>query len=66
MAAQTPVTEARARLSTASHALNALMTMLSPTGDPVEQEDLYCLLGPIQGEVDAALDELRTVEGGKP
>jgi hypothetical protein len=66
MAAQTPITEARARLSTASHALNALMTMLSPTGDPVEQEDLYCLLGPIQGEVDAALDELKVIKGEQP
>jgi len=56
------VNEARSRLSNASHSFNALMTLLSTSSELLQPEDLFCLIQPIQGEVDAALDELVVVK----
>lgn len=58
------IQEARLRLNHASHSFHALMTLLSNGSDALDPQDLYCLLQPIGGEVDAALDELNTVKGG--
>lgn len=52
--------EAKDRLSQAAGAFNAFMCLLSGT-ESVNPEELYWLLLPIQGEIDAALDELNTI-----
>lgn len=53
-----PVKEAQSRLSNASHAFNALMALLAAGGEMLKPEDLFWLIQPIKGDVDAALDEL--------
>lgn len=58
------VQEARIRLDYAAHSFHALMTLLKNSSVSPAPEDLYCLLQPISGEVDAALDELRVCESG--
>jgi len=55
------IEEARIRLNHATHSFHALMTLLSNGSDALDPQDLYCLLQPISGEVDAALDELNHV-----
>lgn len=54
------VDEARMRLDNAAHSFHALMTLLYNSSVSPVPQDLYCLLQPISGEVDAALDELRS------
>lgn len=49
------------RICTANHAFNALLCMLSPQGQPINQEAMYCLLQPIAADVEAAWDELSTM-----
>lgn len=55
------VEEARLRLNHAASSFHALMTLLSNGSAAPDPQDLYCLLQPISGEVDAALDELNHV-----
>lgn len=57
------IQEAQSRLSHANHAFTALMSLLDSGSDPLQPDDLYCLLQPIQGEVAAALDEINHSEG---
>ena len=56
------IQEARTRLNHAAHSFHALMSLLSNGSDSLDPQDLYCLLQPISGEVDAALDELNTIK----
>lgn len=56
------IEEARQRLNHAAHSFHALMTLLYNSSVAPAPQDLYCLLQPISGEVDAALDELNTVK----
>lgn len=58
------VFEARERLKCATHSFHALMTLLKNSSVSPTPEDLYYLLQPISGEVDAAFDELRVVKDG--
>ncbi len=58
------VFEARERIKCASHSFHALMTLLKNSSVSPAPEDLYYLLQPISGEVDAAFDELRVVKDG--
>lgn len=58
--------EAETRLIYASNALRGFMVLLGGYNESsvLQAEQIYCLLDPIVREVDAALDELRSVVGG--
>lgn len=53
--------EAQQRLYTAQHGFAALMTLLSTDGVQVASEDIRCLIQPLVGDVDAAVDELDNI-----
>jgi hypothetical protein len=52
------VYEAQQRLQFAHNGFAALMTLLEQDEVQVKSQNLRCLLQPLVGEVDAALDEL--------
>lgn len=60
---QNPINEATDRLNQASNALRGFMILLSgyDNSSVLKAEQIFSLLDPIVREVDAALDELRSV-----
>lgn len=53
--------EAQQRLQFAHQGFAALMVLLAQDGVQVASENLRCLIQPLVGEVDAALDELEHI-----
>lgn len=58
----TLVSEAIDRLDNANKGFGAFATLVAGGGELLEPEQVYCLLAPLFGEVDAALDELRSLK----